>query len=214
MSLAIATRSTSATPDSPNPGLRLKEDANGDFAGAWMSERVSIFLKLLLLLVLACAGTSSHASEEETRLKAVLLGRFAQYAELPDTGRRTFVITVVGEDPFGHQLENLYRDKRIHKKTVQIRRAAQIGQVGETDLLFVALPTLAARKAAIAHAQQNGILSVSDARGFAESGGIIQIQFVDQRAHITINQAAATKSKIKIRAPLLSIATVLPGKKP
>lgn len=172
--------------------------------------RLGIFLiGALLFLAPFC-----RAADAETQLKAVFLGRLAGYVELPGAVLPSFVITVLGANPFGDLLGALYRGKTIQGRPVELRFAASLVELGDTDLLYVALPDFAARQEAIDHAQKNGILSVGEARGFAESGGIVQINFVEQKARITINHAAAVKSGIRIGAPLLSIATVLRGEKP
>ena len=97
---------------------------------------------------------------------------------------------------------------------MRIRTVARIEDIGTPQVLFVALPTVAARQAAIAYAQSHGILSIGDAKGFAEQGGIIQITFVEQNVQIKINYDAAVKTGLHIGAPLLSIATVLRGGQP
>jgi hypothetical protein len=75
------------------------------------------------------------------------------------------------------------------------------------------LDTAKARRAAIEYAQKNSILTISESKGFAESGGIIQLNFVNQKTQIKINYDAAVKSNIKIDASLLNVATVLKGGK-
>lgn len=163
-----------------------------------------------------------YAGDEERKLEAVFIGRFASYIEWPEKdkdkdkerGRERFVITLLDDNPFGKLLDDLYRDKRIHNKRIELRYANKLEQVGETDVLFITLSNAAARLAATEFAHKHGILTISEAKGFAESGGIIQLDFVEQRTRIKINHAAAVKSGLKIGAPLLSIATVLRGDKP
>ena len=168
----------------------------------------------LLGLVLLLQAPWAWAGDEERKLEAVFIGRFASYIEWPAKLRDRFVITLLDDNPFGTLLDDLYRDKRIHNKPIELRYANRLEQVGETDALFITLASSAARAAAIDHAQRNGILTISEAKGFAESGGIIQLDFVEQKARIKINHAAALKSGLRIGAPLLSIATVLRGDKP
>ncbi|MCX7897621.1 MAG: YfiR family protein [Rhodocyclaceae bacterium] len=157
---------------------------------------------------------SPLASEEEKKLQAVFIGRFASYVEWPDGRRERFVITLLDDNPFGNLLGELYHDKRINGKPVELRHARRLEEVGETDILFITVANFQARRAAIEYAQKNGILTISEIKGFAENGGIIQIDFVEQRVRIKINYDAAMKSGLKIGAPLLSIATVLRGEKP
>lgn len=168
----------------------------------------------LLLLVQAPFALALFVGDEERKLEAVFLGRFANYIEWPETSREKFVITLIDENPFGSLLDQLYKDKKIHGKPIEVRYATRVEEIQKTDLLFITLDTAKARKAAIDYAQQNGILTISEARGFAESGGIIQLNFVEQKTRIKINHDAAQKSGIKVGAPLLSIATVIRGDKP
>lgn len=156
----------------------------------------------------------AHASDAELQLKAVYLGRFASYVQWPRQEPSAFDITLLGAHPLGEQLAAFYADKRIQGKPVRIRTVARVEDIGTPDVLFVASPTVAARQAAIAHAQSHGILTISDSKGFAELGGIIQITFVEQNVQIKINYDAAVKTGLHIGAPLLSIATVLRGSQP
>ena len=170
---------------------------------------------LWVLGLLCCMQAPwAWAGDEERKLEAVFIGRFASYIEWPAKPRDRFVITLLDDNPFGSLLDDLYRDKRIHNKPIELRYATRLEQVGETDALFITLTSSAARAAAIDHAQRNGILTISEAKGFAESGGIIQLDFIEQKARIKINHGAALKSGLRIGAPLLTIATVLRGDKP
>lgn len=173
--------------------------------------RVIVWMACLLSLLNAPAAL---AGDEERKLEAVFIGRFASYVEWPDRPRERFVITLLDDNPFGKLLDDLYLDKRIHNKPIELRYATRLDQVGETDVLFITLSRAAARAEAIDHAQRNGILTISEIKGFAESGGVIQLDFVEQKARIKINHAAALRSGLRIGAPLLSIATVLRGERP
>jgi hypothetical protein len=168
----------------------------------------------LAALMLLIFWPTAWASDVERRLEAVFLGRFANYIEWPQHARNRFVITLIDENPFGSLLAELYQDKRIHGKPIEVRYATRVDEIGQCDLLFITLDTVASRQAAIDHAQRNGILTISEARGFAERGGIIQLNFVDQKTRIKINHDAAIRSGIRIGAPLLSIASVIGGPKP
>jgi hypothetical protein len=165
------------------------------------------------LLVLLLMPAWLYASDVERRLEAVFLGRFASYIEWPATSRNRFVITLIDENPFGAMLEAIYKDKQIHGKQIDIRYVTRVRDIGKTDLLFITLDTVTARQEAIDYAQKNNILTISESKGFAERGGIIQLNFVGQKAQIKINHDAAVKSGVRIGAPLLSIATVIRGGK-
>lgn len=163
----------------------------------------------LLLLVLLGVIAPVIADQAENQLTAVFLGRFANYVEFPYESREEFVITVFGDNLFGSILEQHYQHKSIKNKPVRIRHIKNLDEIELTDILFISHPSLRERRRAIEYAHQHHILSVSHFLGFAENGGIIQINFIAQKAKIKINHHAAVDSQIRIAAPLLSIATVL-----
>jgi hypothetical protein len=168
----------------------------------------------LALVVGQLLCSSVFAGDEENRLLAVFFGRFSSYIELPDRSAHQFVITLIDENPFGNLLTELYRGKLINGKPVEIRHVTRVEDIGQSDILFVTLVNPRSRQEAIAYASKASILSISTSMGFAESGGIIQLDFLQQHTRIKINHGAAVKSNIKIGAPLLSLATVIRGEAP
>jgi hypothetical protein len=168
----------------------------------------------LALLAAQMLATPAFASEEENKLLAVFFGRFSTYIDLPDRSAKQFIITLIDENPFGNLLDELYKGKLINGKPVAIRYVTRVDDIGQSDILFVTLVNPRTRQDAIAYASKNSILTISTAMGFAERGGIIQLDFLQQHTRIKINHGAAIKSNIRIGAPLLSLATVIRGDAP
>lgn len=166
---------------------------------------------LVAVLVGQLFSLPTFAGDEENKLMAVFFGRLSSHIEFPDRSAQTFVITLIDENPFGSLLDDLYKDKTIAGKPVEIRYVTKVDDIGRSDILFVTQINPQARQAAINYAQKNSILTISHASGFAERGGIIQLDFVQQHMRIKINHDAAIKSNIRIDAPLLSLATVIRG---
>ena len=160
---------------------------------------VSIILLLGMLFPL-------YASNQERDLQAVFLGRFAKFIELPKEDKNFFYITLIDENPFDNLLDDLYRDKKIHGKEIKINYVTNIKDIGYTDILFITLDNKKKVQEVINYAQGKSILTISEQRGFAQRGGIIQLSFVMQKPHLVINNNSANKSGIKITAPLLAIA--------
>ena len=168
----------------------------------------------LVLLAAQLLVAPAFAGEDEYKLLAVFFGRFSSYIELPDRSARQFVITIIDENPFGNLLDELYKGKLINGKPVEIRYVTRVDDIGQSDILFVSLVNPRTRQEAIDYAGKKSILTISTAMGFAERGGIIQLDFLQQHTRIKINHAAAVKSNIRIGAPLLSLATVIRGEAP
>ncbi len=166
---------------------------------------------LVLALMAQLLAVPAQASQEENRLMAVFFGRFASYIELPDRSSKHFVITVIDENPFGNLLDDLYAGKLVAGKPVVIRYVTRVEDVGQSDMLFITLVNPRARQDAIDYGAKHSILTISTASGFAERGGIIQLDFLQQHTRIKINHGAAVKSNIRIGAPLLALASVIRG---
>lgn len=164
-------------------------------------------IKIILISILICGVLApAFAANEERDLQAVFLGRFAKFIEWPEKNTEKFIITLIDENPFDNLLDDLYRDKNIHNKSIEIQYVTRIDDIKETDILFITLDNPVEVQKVIEYAQKQSILTISEHRGFAQRGGIIQLNFVMQKTQLKINYASALKSKIKISSPLLAIA--------
>ena len=162
--------------------------------------------KIVIWVLLLGILSPAFASNQERDLQAVFLGRFAKFIEWPNTSHEKFIITLIDENPFENLLDDLYRDKTIHGKEIEIHYVTNVADIKYSDILFITLDSQKGEKEAIKYAQENSILSISAKRGFAQRGGIIQLNFVMQKSHLVINNYSALESNIKISAPLLAIA--------
>src|SRR5438128_563955 len=94
-----------------------------------------VILRLSIAVGLLAAGGQRAVAQDEPinqeyRLKATYLYHFGQYVEWPDKtvagDGKTFVIGVVGEDPFGQMLDAIAASKMIQNKKIVIRRFASV----------------------------------------------------------------------------------------
>lgn len=173
-----------------------------------MKSQLKKIVVSLLASVLFSPLTVVFSANEELALQAVFLGRFAQFIKWPDKGKQSekFIITLIDENPFDKLLDELYKDKKIHGKAVEIHYVRRLEDIQESDILFITLDNPLEVQKLIDYAQKKSILTISEHRGFAQRGGIIQLNFVMQKTQLKINYASAQQSKIKISAPLLAIA--------
>ncbi|HEY9203162.1 MAG TPA: YfiR family protein [Sulfurimonas sp.] len=139
-------------------------------------------------------------------MQAVFFSKFAKFIEWPQENKESFVITIIDENPFENQLETLYEGKQINSKPVKIRYAKKLEELDGSDIVYITVTNPLFAKEIIAYSQANSILSISDQRGFAQRGGIIQLSFVARKAHLVINHEASQASGIKISSSLLAIA--------
>jgi hypothetical protein len=162
---------------------------------------------LLWFFMMSAFISSVHASDVEKHLQVVFIGKFANFIEWPQNKKTNFTITLLGENPFNEMLSELYKEKKINNKPIKIRYIKDVQDIGQSDILYITIKNPKTLMRAIEYAQENSIVTISQERGFAQRGGIIQLDFSNRKAHIVINNYKAVQSKLKISAALLAIAS-------
>ncbi len=152
--------------------------------------------------------TLLHAYESEDRLKVVIAGKVAKYIVSQEKTSANFIITVY-KNPYGKLFEEVYKDKKIKSKPVLIKYIDTINDLQESDILYI--PKVGANELLdiLQKVKKRDILTISDTRGFAKKGGIIQLYFVSQKLKLKINPYRASLQNMKIKPTLLRIATVV-----
>lgn len=166
---------------------------------------------LYILLIFLSFPTLLNALNSEIDLKAVFIGRFSKFITWPETDRDKFIITVIDTNPFEDKLDKLYGDKKIHNKPIELRYVTSIKDIKDSDILFITMSNQREVKKILNYAKENSILTVSDNKGFAERGGIIQIDFIMRKVKLKINNEASKNANIKISSSLLNISEVIGG---
>jgi hypothetical protein len=150
------------------------------------------------------AGAAAQPSVEYA-VKANYLYKFTPFVEWPASAfagpTSPFVICVVGDDPFGGELDQVVRGRAVGDHPITVARMAMLDPGATCHLTFVAqsarqsLPEIAR---IVAH-RPNLIVS-------ERGGGAIQFVLQDSRVRFDIDQAAAQASGIVISSKLLDLS--------
>jgi len=76
----------------------------------------------------------------------------------------------------------------------------------KVDVLYIAKASSSQIKAIVSFAQKNGIVTISDAKGFTDKAGIVQLFTVSKKIKIKLNNTVAKGSDLKIKKILLKLA--------
>ncbi|GAB4279999.1 MAG: hypothetical protein Kow0092_35710 [Deferrisomatales bacterium] len=150
----------------------------------------------------------------ERRVKAAFLYHFAQLTRWPSgawpEAGEPLVVAVVGEDLLGEAWGEI-EGKRVRGRPVVVRRHAAAGRAHGCQMVFLG-PPYGEDPARVLEGVGRGVLTVSDAQGFADRGGMIELVNVAGRVRFRINQGAARRAGLTLSARLLHLAIeVLPG---
>ena len=174
--------------------------------------RITIYLApllgALLCLSSAAAATGTHQSAEY-RLKAAYLYNFAKFIEWPADaqGRSALPLTicVLGKSPIADTLD-VVAGKTVHNRRIDICYLDRIEDMKACDVLFIGTSESARLVGILAQVGERSILTVSDIKGFALTGGMIGFVFVNDKLRFEINQRASQNSGLRISAKLLKLA--------
>lgn len=179
------------------------------------------FLSLAILLCTALLPLASElilaqdppARAPEGQAEAEALYRLAEFVEWP-AGKNvnevaTFNFCVLGRDPFGGVLDDVVLGHPIDGKPSMIVRGNQFGDLGRCDVLYIGASETKRLLRILRQVGAKNVLTVSDAADFAGNGGAIQFLKDGNRIRFVINVDAAQRAGLRVRAQLLSLATVV-----
>ena len=157
-------------------------------------------------------ATASRAPTED-ELEAALLYNFARFATWPSESfgpeGDSFVIAIVGDDPFGSTLDDAIQGRTVEGRSITIERWESAKDVGSCHVLFVSVPEGDGVRRILRSLRGRSVLTVSDSNGFAREGGSIGLDLAGGRVRMTINMATVRGSGIRISSKLLALATLV-----
>jgi len=174
-------------------------------------QQINKMLKLAFycfLIFLFFYGSCSYSYESENKLKTVIVGKLAKYITWKKKNSSKFVITVLGNE-FGTLFDEVYLHKQIKHKPVEIKYIKSIDELKKSEVLFISKSNRDNLNDILAYTKHKNILTISDKRGFAQKGGIIQLYFLDQMLKIRINVEKLKEEGFGIDRTLLRVVDVL-----
>ena len=170
-------------------------------------------------LVMAGPGLAAQAARaSEYQVKAVFLFNFAQFVDWPATAfpdsASSFVICILGEDPFGGFLDQTVRDEHVGGRALAIRRYRSVSEIETCHILFISRSPAERPEDILTGLKHRPILTVSDADRFAERGGMIRFVSDRNRIRLQINRSAAEAAHLTISSNLLRLAEIVTPQRP
>lgn len=167
---------------------------------------------ILALLLTLCTGHGQASAPSEYALKAAFLYHFAQFVEWPTNkfqdARSPIVIGVLGENPFGGELEKTLAGKSINNRPITVKEVQSAAEATNTCyLLFISASEKKRFPEILAVLHGASVMTVGDTEGFTDAGGIINFFREGAKIRFEINDAAAKSAGLKISPKLLGLAS-------
>ena len=156
---------------------------------------------------------AQEAAPDLNQAKANMLWNIAKFVEwpaLPDDRSQPLVFTILGEDDLAADLAGLLSSRTVNGRPVFVRFARRPQDARGSQILYLAASESAQMGNVLAAVESSAVLTVSDAPGFAEHGGMVG--FATDGAHVRfeVNRNQAERNGLKLSAKLLSLAHLVP----
>ncbi|MEN3942978.1 YfiR family protein [Prosthecobacter sp. SYSU 5D2] len=174
------------------------------------ANRRRVLAWLALLAVPAGVVPAAGAVTKEHQIKAAFLYNFTKFitwpAQRPGRPEPVFVIGILGRNPFGTELENIARGRKVSGLPLQIRYLKSVNEAPGVDLLFVASGEEALLGTSLSALHEASVLTVGESASFAKLGGIINFRMVEDKIRFEIYRDAGARARLKISPQLLKLA--------
>ncbi len=169
------------------------------------------------LLVAILVGAPGLAAQDRTPLeyqvKAAYLLNFTRYVQWPahlaPSESLPVSICVLGQDPFGPDLDAAVLGKTSHGHPVLVRRVDSVQGASGCHIVFVTRETWRDRRETILTLTSRGVLTVGDSEEFARGGGVIGFVLTNETVRFVVNLKARERSGLVISSRVLALATGL-----
>jgi len=177
------------------------------------SHRLGILLLLSAVWFLHVATVLMAEQANEFQVKAAYLYNFGKFVEwpagVPASQGDSFVVCVLGTDPFGSTLDSTFSNERIKGKNVLARRISKPADATSCRILFISSSESPRLKEILAAVDKAGVLTVSDIPQFSRVGGMIQFVVDGSKVRFEINRARAEGAGLTVSSELLKVASVV-----
>jgi len=174
----------------------------------------------LLLSAILAAAPLSFAEEPplEYVLKAAYVYRITQFVDWPGEkaagdASPSFGVCILGDDPFGQTIDYI-EEKQSRGRRFSLERLRKLEDAKSCQVLFISASERGSLDGILDGLEGRGILTISDLKGFARSGGMIGL-VVNRKGKVDleINLGAAEEAGLQISAKLLELSDIVEGRK-
>jgi hypothetical protein len=165
---------------------------------------------LSLALLLSADASAQESQPSEYQVKAAFLFNFAKFVEWPPGSfagaKSPMVIGILGDNPFGGDLEQTIQNKTINNRLIVVKPAHSLAEATNCQVLFISASEKQRLPEIFGGLRGTSVLTVSETDGFTGAGGMINFVWEGKKVRFEINNDAAKKANLKINSKLLGLA--------
>jgi hypothetical protein len=147
-------------------------------------------------------------------VKAGMIGKIAEFVRWPASmgladADRPLEFVILGNSPLEPHLVRYYRQVRIAGHRVFLRKAKDLGDVGQPHILFIAGSLEDDLERVIGSLKRAPILTVGDTEGFADRGVAVNLYVAEDQVRFEVSRRALERHHLEASYHLLSLARLV-----
>ena len=158
-------------------------------------------------------GVAEGQAADEYQVKAAYMYNFAKFVDWPaqtfENAAQPIVFCVLGRTPLSQALQEALSGKVVDHRPLVFRQLTEAKQAGKCQVVFIGMADKKQLRAALEEVKTHSVLTVGDADGFTNEGGIIRFVLEMDRIRLEFNLDAADEAKVHISAKLLSLGKTI-----
>jgi len=177
--------------------------------GGWFGVASVALAATLIAAPGIAAGTGADVAPD-VPVKAAFLYNFAKFVEWPALpAAAPLVVCIVGHDGIAAAFIETVRGQNISGHSFDVWVLQDSSRWRACHLLFIADAETRRSAAGLDEIKRLPVLTVSDNKGFALAGGIIELYVEAGRMRFAINLDAADRAGLRVSSRLLGLAKVI-----
>ena len=174
------------------------------------------YITLSIIILLIKTGHSQMGFTvypTQSQIKAKYLYNFTRYVNWPKEAFTDsvspFIIGIMGQDPFGTDLEKTVEGEKIKNRTFSVKRFISPNDFEYCHILFIGITDREHQLQMLQKIKGLSILTVGNRIKFAQDGGIINFIEKKEQIRFEINTKVARESGLSISTKLLKMADIV-----
>lgn len=162
----------------------------------------------------AGAPTAVAMTMPEYQLKAVYLLQFTRYVTWPadrfTSPDAPIILGVLGPNPFGSTLDEVFRDKTSQGRRIEVRFLRSLNEAAQCHVVFLAARQEAEEQAWLQSLAGQSVLTVTESEQGLTRGAVLSLQLEDgprgKRVAFSASLVAARTANLQLSASMLASA--------
>lgn len=156
------------------------------------------------------APSAPAPTEYETKARLMLMVLpYIQWSCEANWKEGAFVIAVLGDSPFGYQLDERARSLTIHHRPIKIRYITRVREAEGCQALFICSSEARRLDSIFAWTRGREILTLSDDPALAKRGVMLNLLLEEGYVRLVVNPEVAQGAGLTLGSRLMSLSRII-----